>query len=149
MDCYFKEKSLDEIKNETYYVVRYTNLVDADKFVDDYEKITKELENKGYKVKRIKNTFNDENFSYKGLNTVVESPTGYKFELQYHTPESLEINHKLYEKARLDTTSLKEKEILKEEMKQNAKKIKSIPNINSIKNMNDLKADINEKIKDN
>lgn len=142
MNSDLKEKSLDDIMNGTYDIVRYTDLVESDKFVDDYYKIMDELTKKGYKVQRVKNTFNDDTKSYKGVNTVVESPTGYKFELQYHTPESMkvkEINHKLYEKERLDTTSKEEKIRLGNEMIENSRKLKPIPKIDKINNFDNLK----------
>lgn len=142
MNSDLKEKSLEDIMNGTYDIVRYTDLVESDKFVDDYYQIMDEITKKGYKVQRVKNTFNDDTKSYKGVNTVVESPTGYKFELQYHTPESIqvkEINHKLYEKARLDTTSEEEKAKLRNEMNENSSKLKPIPKIDKINNFDNLK----------
>lgn len=142
MNSDLKEKSLEDIMNGTYDIVRYTDLVESDKFVDDYYQIMDELTKKGYKVQRVKNTFNDDTKSYKGVNTVVESPTGYKFELQYHTPESMkvkEINHKLYEMARLDTTSEEEKAKLRNEMNKNSNKLKPIPKIDKINNFDNLK----------
>lgn len=142
MNSDLKEKSLEDIMNGTYDIVRYTDLVESDKFVDDYYKIMDELTKKGYKVQRVKNTFNDDTKSYKGVNTVVESPTGYKFELQYHTPESMkvkEINHKLYEMARLDTTSEEEKAKLRNEMNKNSNKLEPIPKIDKINNFDNLK----------
>ena len=142
MNSDLKEKSLDDIMNGTYDIVRYTDLVESDKFVDDYYKIMDELTKKGYKVQRVKNTFNDDTKSYKGVNTVVESPTGYKFELQYHTPESMEvkeINHKLYEKSRLDTTLENERARLEAKMLENSSKLKPILKIDKINNFDNLK----------
>ncbi|MEL7571314.1 MAG: head morphogenesis protein, partial [Eubacteriaceae bacterium] len=67
--------------------------------------------NKGYTTINIYNTWNYEFYPYKGINTVVKTPDGIVFELQYHTPESYKLKngelHKLYEKQRLleDTSS--------------------------------------------
>ena len=51
----------------------------------------------------------------KGINTVVEAPTGNKFEIQYYTSVSLEViekQHKLYEPARvLDIKSMEYKKL--------------------------------------
>lgn len=91
-------------------VVRYTQLADKDKLVDSFNKTMDTLKGKGYNVKAVKNTWNDVNNPYKGINSVLESPNGQKFELQFHTPESFELKqgemHKLYEESRkLDPAS--------------------------------------------
>jgi SPP1 gp7 family putative phage head morphogenesis protein len=61
----------------------------------------------GYNTVKVKNSWLDEENPYKGINTIIQSPTGQKFELQYHTPESFELKngkqHELYEKQRLIT----------------------------------------------
>lgn len=54
MNSDLKEKSLEDIMNGTYDIVRYTDLVESDKFVDDYYQIMDELTKKGYKVQRVK-----------------------------------------------------------------------------------------------
>lgn len=135
-------KTKEEIMNSMYDIVRYTDLVDGEYLVDDYEQIKKNLEAEGYKIRRVKNQFTNENSDYKGLNLVVENENGYKFELQYHTPESMkvkEINHKLYEEARLDNTSKERKKELESLMRKNNLEIKPIKNINKIKSMDDLR----------
>ncbi|WP_276901426.1 hypothetical protein [Dialister micraerophilus] len=81
-------------------IVRYTYLAYNDNLVDKIEEIRKGLEAKGYKTVEVKNTWIDKNNPYKGINTVVETLTGDKFEIQYHTQQSLEVKekqHKLYE----------------------------------------------------
>jgi hypothetical protein len=66
----------------------------------------------------------------------VADKTGYVFELQYHTPESIkvkEINHKLYEKQRLDSTPVARKEELNAQMIKNAASIPIPPSVEKIK----------------
>lgn len=133
-------KSLEDALNRMYDNVRYTNVSTVDKMTDDYHKIIEALEDKGYNIVRVKNTFNQP-VSYKGINAVLENPNGYKFEFQFHTESSLkikELNHKLYEEQRLDSTSLKRKEELAEKMKENSSKIEIPKNIETIKNFNKL-----------
>lgn len=137
-----KEKTKEEVLNSIYDNVRYTYQVRDINFVSEYKQIINELEAKGYVIRRVKNKFVDENSNYRGLNLVVENPNGYKFELQFHTPQSLEvkdINHKLYEIYREDTTSLERKKELDDQMLDNARKLKPIPRINEIKDCDYLK----------
>lgn len=99
-----------EMLSEINDVIRYTEIADKDKLVDSFNKTMDDLKGKGYKVKAVKNTWNDVNNPYKGVNSVLESPNGQKFELQFHTPESFELKqgemHKLYEQSRrLDPSS--------------------------------------------
>lgn len=72
--------------------------------IDVYDEI-------GYNTIEIKNSWIDDTNPYNGINTVILSPKGQKFELQYHTEESFSLKngklHELYEKQRLieDETS--------------------------------------------
>lgn len=65
--------------------------------------IVDELEKNGYIIIRVKNTFKD-NVVYKGINTLVKKGDDV-FELQFHTPKSIELKegslHKIYEKQRI------------------------------------------------
>ena len=79
-----------------------------------------------YSTVEATNTLKYTNAVYRGINTLVRAPDGYVFELQYHTPQSLEIkeiNHKLYEEQRLASTSIARKLVLKKQMRDNARKI--------------------------
>lgn len=83
--------------------LRYTVCSDPGSLVENYYTVYDYLENAGYKELRVKNTLKDIGVPYRGVNTLYETPDGYIFELQFHTPESLqckEVNHKLYEEAR-------------------------------------------------
>lgn len=96
-------KTEAEALAESKDVVRYTCEDEKEFLVDDYEKVTKDLTVKGYQVDQVKNTWEDEENPYKGVNVIYESPDGQKFEVQYHTPESFkakEEQHKYYEELR-------------------------------------------------
>ena len=82
---------LEYIESHIYDNVRYTDLVKGDFLVGDYAQIQDRLDAIGYKILRVKNTLGNSGAAYRGLNTVIETPDGYKFELQFHTPESIDI----------------------------------------------------------
>jgi len=83
-------------------LVRYTQMSTEDNLVENYEKTVKALEAKNYKVVKVKNFYNKDPMEnpYRGLTVVFESPTGTKFEFQFHTPRSIlakEAAHPIYD----------------------------------------------------
>lgn len=102
---------------DLYDVVRYTVQVDVNNYYNKKEKIINEMKSKGYKVIKEKDTWGLP--GYKGINIKMENSEGNKFELQFHTEDSLKAKeeaHKLYEKQRLPETTEEEKEKLDREM---------------------------------
>ena len=98
---------------DLYDVVRYTVQVDVNNYYNKKEKIINEMKSKGYKVVKEKDTWKFP--GYKGINIKMENSEGNKFELQFHTEDSLKAKeeaHKLYEKQRLPETTEEEKENL-------------------------------------
>ena len=92
------EKCVDGLND----LVRYTQLGTEKNLVSNYKKTVKALEDKGYKVVKVKNFYNKDPMEnpYRGLTCVFESPTGTKFEFQFHTPRSLAAKnamHPIYE----------------------------------------------------
>ena len=131
------EKGVDykQASLEMTDLLRYTNVSSPETLTSDYNKMVGYLEGKGYEVVRVKNTFVNYPKNYRGINTLVNTPDGYTFELQYHTPQSLEIkevNHKLYEEERLLTTTKERKQELGFQMKKNAEKIEMPKNVGTI-----------------
>lgn len=89
-------------------MVRYTQACTRENFTRNFEATKSYLESKGYKPIKVKNTWNtySEKRPYRGINCVFMSPTGTRFELQFHTPESLvakELQHPWYEEVRNTT----------------------------------------------
>lgn len=84
---------------------------------------------------KCKNTLGDKEKAYRGINN--QYTKGESFvEIQFQTQASIETkdkNHKLYEIARLDTTSKEEKEKLYEEMIKNNEYLIIPKNIDKIK----------------
>jgi hypothetical protein len=118
--------------------LRYTNLSNTEHLTEDYFTVVRSLENKGYTMVEVVNTMWDEGAPYRGINTLVRTPDGYIFELQFHTPESIEIkeiNHKLYEEQRLASTSAERSAELGRIMSANAASIPTPPNVGSIEDI--------------
>lgn len=93
-------------------ILRYTYTLPNESFCEDFTHIKIRLEQMGYNFTRVKNTLKSRDAPYRGVNTNVTTPDGYLFELQFHTAESLElkeINHKLYEEARVLGDSAEDK----------------------------------------
>ena len=118
--------------------LRFTDMVDGDNYVESFNKLKKGLEDRGYEMVEVENTIHKEGAKYRGLNTLVESPKGYTFELQFHTPQSFDIkeeNHKDYDVERRLTTSAEEKERLSKQMSERASKIETPKGAESIQNV--------------
>lgn len=126
-----KESYLGKIKREyspegnTYEVkdiIRYTYTATAKDLVPKAEKAIELHKDAGYNTDRIKNSWLDSHNPYNGVNTILSSPNGQKFEIQYHTPESYAVKdqmHKDYESWRkLDPSSKEAIELRKKMLTQ-------------------------------
>ena len=96
-------------------VLRYTMAFPHDQIADGAKTAMTSLEANGYEVDEVRNGWlNPVPGEYRGINTTVESPTGYRFELQFHTPESFAVKeagtHDLYEVVRDEDRSLKDRD---------------------------------------
>lgn len=134
-----KIKEHFDLRDENYKakdIVRYTYLAEADNLVNKIKEIRKKLEEKGYKTVEVKNYWLDKITPYNGINTIVRIPTGEEIEIQYHTPESLEIKekqHKIYEAQRKikDSESI-EYNKLRDKMYELAKELEIPLNISEV-----------------
>jgi hypothetical protein len=106
--------------------VRYTVESDTASYASTYEKTVAELKAQGYTLEKTKNTWGDTG-PYRGINQQWKTPSGQQFEVQFHTPESFNtkevLNHKMYEEARLSTTSPERRAVLEQMMIDNANKV--------------------------
>jgi len=103
----------DSNEYEIKDILRYTYTASPDEYTSKTLKSIVTHKDLGYNTIEIKNYWLNNLNPYQGINTVVISQDGQKFELQYHTPESFELKngkmHELYEKQRLiSNTSSKE-----------------------------------------
>lgn len=99
-------------------VIRYTGIADGENLYTFYSMTIKQLEDAKYKIIKVKNTWRNTLNPYRGVNTIIQSPAGQNFELQFHTPESFNLKqhelHELYEEYRLVTTFAdRKRELLK------------------------------------
>ena len=106
-----KQVALTETVTGVNDALRYTMSFPKEKYYSSYEKTIEILEKQGYKVEAVANFWSKSgtrfDTGYRGINTTLLSPTGQKFELQFHTPESFKLKmdtHSLYEEARIPTT---------------------------------------------
>lgn len=116
-------------------IVRYTQLIEHDKIADSCTQTLHKLQEKGYNVSGIENTWLSER-AYKGINVDVISPEGQKFELQFHSKESMEVKnmiHPLYEKQRTLPKGSPEGRELEAQMKAISEKLPPPAGIESIK----------------
>ena len=85
-------------------ILRYTYTISPEVLSEKVLKIIEIYKNSGYNTVEIENYWLDSQNPYNGINTILRSPQGQMFELQYHTPESFSIKngkmHELYEKQR-------------------------------------------------
>ena len=85
-------------------IIRYTEIYTGDNLAEGANASLQELESRGFEVVSVKNTWDVENATYRGINTVVRDPSGQTFELQFHTQESFDLKngelHELYEERR-------------------------------------------------
>lgn len=123
-----------------YDNIRYTLSYSG---TDDIIKAQKRLQDMGYEVVKQSNYWLKLNSSYKGINTNVRTPDGTVIEIQYHTPEDLEVkekNHPYYEEQR---EALKRGDInkffeMEEVMRRNTSSLREPENIQSLRSFNTL-----------
>lgn len=93
--------------------LRYTMQLGEDVYTDSIRKTVQELEAKGVKMVELENNW-DKGDAYNGVNALFEQ-NGTIFELQFHTPASIEAKakiHPYYEEFRqLDTSPQRKKEL--------------------------------------
>jgi hypothetical protein len=114
--------------------VRYTLVADASTLSADVRSTIGDLRDRGYQVLEVKNSFQD-GATYKGINATLRSPDGQVFELQFHTPESLEVKgqtHGLFEELRLPDTSDARKAEIIDELRQMSAQLDNPPGVGTL-----------------
>lgn len=116
--------------------IRYTAVADEDTLYDVYIQIVEQLKLSDYDIVNLKNTWLSTVNPYKGINVIIRSPNGQKFELQFHTPDSFDLKqnkmHELYEEFRLPTTSDARREELRIQMMQLSQRLKTPKHVDKI-----------------
>jgi hypothetical protein len=94
--------------------VRFTFTYSPQRYAEGTLSDVERLKSEGFELVKLKNLWTDD--QYKGINSQWRRPeTGLRFEVQFHTPESLEakeLTHKAYERIR-STASPAERQVLK------------------------------------
>lgn len=118
-------------------ILRYTYTSPSKSLSEKTLSSINEYNKDGYNINKIKNYWLNKNNPYNGINTVVSSPSGQKFEVQYHTPESFDIKngemHKLYEKWRVLPNDSEERINLEKQMKKLSESMEPPKDIERVK----------------
>ncbi len=118
-------------------ILRYTYTSDPDEYASKTLKSIDAYKELGYNTIEVKNYWLNKNNPYNGINTIVISPEGQKFELQYHTPGSFAVKngemHKLYEKWRLLPIGSEEKTNIELQMKKLSESTETPKDIERVK----------------
>jgi hypothetical protein len=116
------KKSIDFIASKTNDVLRFTIVLDAEGYSENYERVKSLLASHGIKATgRIFNAWSRGDITYQGLNATFVTESGQEFELQFHTPKSLEAkekSHEYYDIERDQKSSQTEKTKAAEETKK-------------------------------
>lgn len=128
LDKTVKEENItpDEAIEDFSDCVRYTDVSPTEGFTEHFRTFREELLSRNYVIVRVKNTLADPALPYRGINTYVQDPNGYWFEIQFHTDESYEAlraNHKLYREQREVTTPQERKEEIAQIMMNASSKV--------------------------
>lgn len=102
--------------------LRYTMISDSSQYTKTVDKALKLLKKEGWDTKRVTNTWT-KGADYKGINVNLSNSTGHIIELQFHTPESLDVkgvNHLLYEDWRKLSPSSTEAKAIFDKMVANS-----------------------------
>lgn len=119
-------ENIQKVASGIHDNLRYTALCNKDTYGEQCKGIMRDLENEGYEIMRVKNTMKDKDAPYRGINTLVKNKKGYIFELQFHTPQSLDVkekNHIDYDVSRDPKTSLLKKLKLEKVMRERSRGI--------------------------
>jgi hypothetical protein len=115
--------------------VRFTLRYEPDRYADGVRTDVERLKAEGFELIQLKNLWAGD--QYKGVNSQWCRPeTGSRFEVQFHTPESLEakeLTHKAYERIRSGESSPTERRELEEFQRQANALILTPPRADEIK----------------
>ena len=99
-----KNLTPEDYSKQVTDVLRYTVAFGHKNFTGGVQKYLSKLKDAGYNVIEVENHMKKTNVPYRGINTLVKTPGGYTFELQFHTPQSHYVKehkiHKAYEVMR-------------------------------------------------
>ena len=139
-DSHEKGISLKEAANDVKDAVRFTTISSDGDFVKNYQKFKAELAKKGYDELRCKNywaLYNEGKAKHKQVTSVFGDDTGYRFEVQFQTPSSIDAKEKktkLYEEVRKEGVAEQRRNEIIREMEKLAETVTDPSGIEKIKN---------------
>jgi hypothetical protein len=105
--------TMAEAVNRVPDAVRFTFTYSPQRYAEGIRADVGRLKDEGFELAKLKNLWTDD--QYKGINSQWRSPeAGLGFEVQFHTPESLEakeLTHKAYERIRSSTSPVEHQEL--------------------------------------
>ena len=117
-------EALDLVPDAVRFTLQYEPQRYADGVLTDVDR----LKSEGFELIKLKNLWHAD--QYKGVNSQWRRPdTGLRFEMQFHTPESLEakeLTHEAYERIRSQMVSPAEKRDL-EDFQRKVNAIVAVP----------------------
>lgn len=140
-----ENKSIKDTANNIKDTVRYTTISNNNNFVKDYNDFKSKMSDKGYKEVRCKNNFTayqEGKVKHKSVQSIFEDKDGFKFEVQFQTPESQKAKDKktpLYEERRNPRTSRERAEYLESEMTKLMDPVPIPKDISTIKSYDKIK----------
>ena len=81
--------SMREAINGIYDALRYTIVITDELYIEKVLEYLNKIEQLGYQIIRFRNSWGNE--YYQGINVSFVDPDGFKFEVQFHTPNSYSI----------------------------------------------------------
>jgi hypothetical protein len=126
------EQALEGVPDAVRFTLEYSD----DRYTDGVRRDVDRLKTEGFDLVKLKNLWTKE--QYKGINTQWRMPeTGARFEVQFHTPTSLEakeLTHKAYERLRNPATSGTEEVRLEDYQRRVNQQIQLPPRVFEIEN---------------
>jgi hypothetical protein len=115
------DRTVEEAAHELADAIRYTFCFESDSYTAGYWQIRDRMENAGHTMIYSKNHWRG-NLEYKGVNTRWMTDDGQRFEIQFHTAQSLhakqEVTHRVYERLRNPLTPDDERQKLRSFQKE-------------------------------
>jgi len=108
---------------------------DESSYTQGANKAIAALEAGGFKKLQVTPTWGND-APYKGVNTVFQTPSGQKFEVQFHTPDSFhvkdKITHSIYKEAGLESTPEERRVAIEKEMARISDSLKTPAGVEKI-----------------
>lgn len=115
------DRTLEDVAHDLPDVIRYTFCFSPENYTDGYWGIKDRMESSGHTMIYSQNHWRG-NLEYKGINTRWMTDDGQRFEVQFHTPESVhakqELTHGAYERLRNPLTTDRERRELRSFQKE-------------------------------